>query len=320
MSVHHQQKGFALITVMLIVALIAMITGSLVYQQGVQVQRSSYLLHQSQAWAVALGLERWVKKGLQLDLQNNQTDNLNEQWAQPLPPMPFAGGEVSGQLRDMNGRLNVNNLLATNSSERKAWRAVFRRFFRQQWQQPNQVLVLEDWLDADNDPMRTDAGLGVESDTYLLKQPPYRAANRKMVMLSEMGLLEGITPAMLQKVSPFLTALPTTTKVNVNTAPKAVLLAFADWLQPQWMEAWIQQRKQSPAKQTADFRAFIVKQSGLKAETVNQTFSEAMITVQSRYFRLDGTISFGEVEQHLSGLFDRMDKQHIYLIQRWLRP
>lgn len=315
-----KQQGFALITVMLIVALIAMISGGLLYQQAVQVQRSSYLLHQSQAMAVVLGLERWVKKGLLLDVQNNTSDHLNEQWAQPLPPVPFAGGQLSGQLQDLDGRLNLNNLAIKDSHLRRKWQDVIQRFFRQQWQQPQMALVIEDWVDADSEVSRLDGELGAESDVYLLKQPSYRAANQPLVTVSELNLLQGASPSKVAKIKHWVATLPGTTLVNVNTAPKSVLLAFADWVQPEWVQNWIVQRKSQPAKQTADFRKFIKAQSGQKDEVINLAFSDELISVQSHYFRLDGFLQYGEVTQHMAGLFYRPDKKQVFLIQRWQLP
>jgi len=315
-----KQQGFTLITVMLIVALIAMITGGLLYQQGVQVKRSGYLLHQSQAMAVALGLEKWVKKGLLLDAQAGTVDHLNEQWAQPLPPVPFAGGQISGHLQDLDGRLNLNNLALQDADLRTKWRSVIQRFFAQQWQQPQMALVLEDWVDADSEVTLLAGEMGAESDVYLLKRPPYRAANQPMVTVSELQALSGSSPMKVAKIKDWVDTLPTPTKVNVNTAPEAVLLAFAEDLDVEWIQNWLAYRKTQPAQQTADFRNFMKEQSGQTDEVINQIWRDELITVQSQYFRLEGFLQYGEVTQYLAGLFYRPNKEQVFLLQRWQLP
>lgn len=314
-----RQQGFALITVMLIVAMIAALTSGLIYQQTVQIQRSSYLLHQSQGLAVALGLERWVKQGLKLDLQNNTTDDLTEQWAQPLPPVPFAGGEVSGQLVDLNGRLNVNNLTEKNDAKRQQWRKIWQRLLQLSWQTPDAQLpqsvtaAMEDWVDADETPLEN----GAESDVYLLKNPPYRTANHAITRVSELKWVEGFNLARWQALQGKATALPRITKININTASEAVLMALADFMSQELVKSWLVQRQTEPAKATADFRAFVVKQAGVKEDEVNKALNDDTISVQSQFFQLNGHVRYGEAEQNLAGTFYRQDKNHVYLIQRW---
>ncbi|QAB14625.1 type II secretion system minor pseudopilin GspK [Hydrogenovibrio thermophilus] len=307
------QKGFALLTVMIVVALIAIVAAELIYRQGLAVQRSMNMLHQTQAAAVTWGLESWVKKGLLLDARANQTDHLQEEWAQPLMPVPFEGGEVSGQLLDQQGLLNLNNLQETDETLRRKWQSVFERYFQLKELDPSLAAVVIDWVDADNNLTQN----GAESDFYLLKQPPYRTANQKMVLVEELGLLKGVTAEVIERVKPELAALPSSTPININTAPELVLQALADWMTPEMATAWAVQRKTLPADDTAVFREFCVAQ-GVSQERVNEDLPDDLITVQTDYFLLKGLAAYGASQWHTAALFYRKGTSYVNLVQRWV--
>lgn len=327
MVIESKQRGFALLTVMLIVALITIIASQMIYQQALDIQRSENRLNQAQSTAVIMGLSTWIKKGLKLDAELNQTDHLEEEWASPMPPIPFAGGEVSGQLFDWQGLLNVNNLQNPKKAEREYWQKVFKRFFErlQTSNNPsepapisnlnvNLTAVIGDWVDDDNETQQE----GAESDVYQLKQPPYRASNSKIVLQEELLLLEGMTPALLAQFRTLLSTLPASnTVLNVNTMPESVLVAIADWMTPAIAKAWIEKRKTEPAKDLASFRDFLVKEAALEQEEVNQDILDAYFSVKSQYFLLIGQVSFGVSEQGVKGLFYRDDDKKVNLIQRW---
>lgn len=323
----NKQQGFALLTVLLIVSLITIIASQMLYQQALDIQRSENRLHQAQSNAVIMGLATWIKKGLKLDAELNKIDHLQEEWAKPMPPIPFAGGEVAGQLFDWQGLLNVNNLQNPEQAEREFWQDVFQRFFekQQQSQDPNKpaavpqltvnmTAVLMDWVDADNETLEE----GAESDVYQLKRPPYRAANAKLVLQQEMLLLEGMNAQLLKQWQGLLSTLPeSNTKLNINTMPQAVLVALADWMTDEIASAWVERRKTAAASELKEFEDFLVQQTGLELEEIKDVIVDKYFDVKSHYFYLVGQVSFGESQQGVKALFYRQDKQQVNLIQRW---
>lgn len=311
------QKGFALLTVMLIVALVAILSGQLIYQQHLTLNRSANMLHQAQSLAVAWGLEGWVKQGLQLDAKNNQIDHLQEMWAQPMLSVPFEGGEISGQLYDLQGRLNLNNVQESDQAKRELWQAIIDRWALLVGFEVPLAEVLTDWVDADNERLPG----GAESDAYLLMQPPYRAANQSLVMLEELKNLQGLQKIeydVWRLLKSTATALPTVTAINVNTAPKEVLMALADWMNESLAEAWIQQRKETPAESVEAFFVFAGQQTGMELDELNKALPEGVLSVSSDYFLLVGQVNYGESLQGLSAIFYRQDQNQVKLVQRWL--
>jgi len=311
------QKGFALLTVLLIVALVATMSSQLIYQQHLNISRSAHMLHQSQSLSVAWGLEGWVKQGLKLDAEDNQVDHLQEQWSQPLVSVPFEGGEISGQLYDLQGRLNLNNVQVADKVQREIWQKVVDRWAVQMGLETPLSEILTDWVDADEERLPG----GAESDAYLLMQPPYRAANQALVMIEELKSLQGFQqiayePWLLIKAT--ATTLPSVTPINVNTVSKTVLMALTDTMNETVIDSWIQLRNETPAADTAEFRSFMALQTGQEATELTLAFPDWLISVRSDYFFLAGQIDYGEAQQGVSAIFYRPDATKVQLVQRWL--
>jgi general secretion pathway protein K len=87
---------------------------------------------------------------------------------------------------------------------------------------------LADWLDSDD---LTSSG-GAETPYYQTLKPPYRARNGKLATLTELLLVRGFTPEIVGKLRPFVTVYPMQTgydqHININTAPKEVIVALDD--------------------------------------------------------------------------------------------
>lgn len=312
-SGNKQQSGFALITVLLVVAIVAMIASQLVYQQALDIKRTESRLNQAQSLAVANGMEIWVKKGLKLDASLNRTDHLQEKWAAPMPPIPFAGGEVSGRLIDLQGHFNLNNLADPDKEGVKIWQQIAQRLLLHLKLDSQLESVISDWVDSDN-VARLD---GAESDFYLLKNPSYRAGNQNLIQLKELALLKGFSPPVMQVLEPYVAALPKVTTININTAPKLVLSALADWMNDQVSQAWIEQRKTDPATSVAEFRRFLAQQTGLDTKEIATVIQDDVVSVATHFFLLEGRFDYGVVQQQVDTLLYRENENNVVLIQRW---
>lgn len=323
-TVTKQQKGFALLTVLLVVALVSMVTTELMYNQHVQIKRSGFMIHQSHSLSVAYGFESWVKKGLAADLKLNQIDHLKEQWAQKLPPIDFEGGLVSGELIDLHSRLNLNNVLEADEAKRKFWRKAIERFLNLSLQS-DQVIrdftgfadVLTDWVDTNDDV----GDYGAESSTYLLKQPAYRAANQPLVMVSELQnlqMMDTLTEAELNKLNNQLATLPVVTTINVNTVDGLVLQSLTEWMTAEIVQQWLELRETTPAERTETFIDFLVQATGFEQSEIENDLPSEVIGVKSDFFQLQALIEYGEVRQGVFAIFHRESDTKVTLVQRWL--
>ena len=82
---------------------------------------------------------------------------------------------------------------------------------------------LIDYIDADD----VERGGDPEDDYYQLQNPPYRAANRPLLSIDELGLVEGFDRPLVEAIRPYVTVYPYTGGgINPNTAPSYVLAAL----------------------------------------------------------------------------------------------
>ena len=311
------EKGFALLTVLLVVAIVSVLGSNILYKEHLSLKRSTYMLHQAQSLSVLYGLESWVKTGLRLDAENNQLDSLDERWSQPLVAIPFEGGEITGQLEDLLAKINVNNLLEADAEKQKMWRALIERYAINVELEPTFLDSLIDWVDSDDEPLP----FGAESETYLLMEPAYRTANQAVVTLSELKNVQGLNALPPKQWTLFqdgITTLPMVTPININTASGSVLLALNDWMNLEIANAWIQQRKAEPAKTIEAFKVFLTEQTGYTSEEINRDLPDWMISIQSQFFLLKGQIHYGDSNQGFSAVFYRGSDAKVSLLQRWL--
>jgi type II secretory pathway component PulK len=80
---------------------------------------------------------------------------------------------------------------------------------------------LIDFIDTDD----TRIGGGFEDDYYQGQTPPYRAVNRPLLSVDEIGLVEGFDRALVGVIRPYITVFPYMggRGVNPNTAPPHIL-------------------------------------------------------------------------------------------------
>ena len=120
---YRAQRGAALIIVMLVFALSATLLVALQREFSLALQRGTHQLFSEQAWAYLIGAEELAKLALQTDTlldarSATAADHLGELWAQPATPYPLAaGGWMTGQLTDLQGRINLNMLVKASGNQ-----------------------------------------------------------------------------------------------------------------------------------------------------------------------------------------------------------
>ena len=91
-----RQRGVALITAVLVVALAAVAAAAMTTRQTVDVRRAANVMDADQAQLYLLGAEAWAAQVLRRDLKDNKTDSFDDDWAVVLPAQTVEGGAVSG--------------------------------------------------------------------------------------------------------------------------------------------------------------------------------------------------------------------------------
>jgi general secretion pathway protein K len=238
------QRGVALLTAVLVVALATILLASMLDRNGVSYARTRNLSRAAQADALALGLEDWAKDILRRDEANlPERDTIRDAWATPLPPTPVPGGQVAGVMRDLNGCFNLNGLYR-DGQRSDAQIARFTRLLLALKLNPDIAAAAADWVDSDLQPDL----LGAEDQYYLSRQPAYRAPNRAFAHVSELRLVRGVDDDTYAALAPHVCALPVLPRrgplddpwaLNVNTATLAVLMSLSEQMtEPMARQLW----------------------------------------------------------------------------------
>ena len=290
------QCGVALITVMLVVALATTAAVAMASRQQLDIRRTENMLYHGQALMYAQGLEQWVQQILYRDRQDNETDHLDEAWALQLPSLPVKGGQLSGQVHDLQGRYNLNNLSQDgDAGKREAQR--FKRLLRSLEIDENLSDRVQDWLD-NNQQVRFPEG--AEDVYYLGLERAYRSADRMMQSPSELLLLDALTNEEYEKLLPHVCTLPQVTPTNINTASATVLMTLADDLPLGELEELVKLRQARPYDSVESFlsdKLFAGKKIPLDG-----------LSVSSNFFLLQGEASIGHMRQTINTILERDDK------------
>ena len=221
----HRQRGVALITAVLMVALATILAVNVGFRGYLEQRRSMTLFALDQGYEVALGAEAWAADILRNDKRDSKTDYTGEVWATPIPPLPIDGGELEGRLEDQQGRFNLNNLLREDGKSNPAAVAQFERILAALDLETRWAGIIVDWIDTDSNPGFPD---GAEDGVYLGESPPYRAANMPITRVSELLSLPDFGLERYQTLRPYVAALPVGTPLNLCTAPGIVIDALSE--------------------------------------------------------------------------------------------
>ena len=234
-NVRHRlaQRGVALITALLVIALVTAAAVAMASRQQLDIRRTANILQRDQAYVYAEGAEIMARAVLAKD--DLATDHREEDWGKGGVSIPFQGGLLTGTLEDLQGRFNLNNVVQKNGTVSLPDVDRLIRLLQilknkkpddEHWKkaEPSDLAhAVVDWIDPDNNV--TSPG-GAEDSDYLQTDRPYRTANAPMAASSELLLVRGFTPAIYRDVAPYVTALSEHTLINVNTAKLELLRAL----------------------------------------------------------------------------------------------
>jgi len=297
-------RGVALITAILITALASMVAANLAWDNALDVRRTTVLLNQEQAVQVALGAESWVIGILHQDLEDSETDHLGEIWAIELPGLPIDGGEVTGNIEDLQGRFNVNNLIDDNGNVVPESLERFRRLLIALELDPRIAGVAADWIDSNIEASFPD---GAEDPIYTGIIPPYRSANQSLTSASEFAALEGMARESFNVLRPHITALPGRTNININTATGPVLQSLDENLSAADVERLLAERE------IAGFADIQSTFSSLVTPDVLNTLDES-----TNYFQLKVVVRIDTVRVTLYSVLQRGSQGSVAPILRSL--
>ncbi|MDX1706520.1 type II secretion system minor pseudopilin GspK [Pseudidiomarina sp.] len=223
-----QQRGVALIIVMLVVALVSVIAVNMSGRMQTSVVRTANFQEAEQAYWYALSAEEIVKDLLLTEIKDSEgVVHQGQQWyqqSQNAQLYPVEGGAIGGIITDLQACFNLNALRVPQDNGNLLIRrkAQLRMLMTEALEEPDSYTIdvvvdsLADWLDDDSE---LSGSYGAEDADYESLRFPYRAANGMMSHISEFRLVRGVSQDLYLALQPYVCVLPRDTKLqlNVNT-------------------------------------------------------------------------------------------------------
>lgn len=300
------QRGVALITAVMIVAIAAAVAAKIAFAHQIWFRQMENVGDRGATDLLRRGALHWASVALLEDAAQNSIDHLGEPWAQGLPTLPVDGGAIHVSVEDAQGRFNLNNLLQNNGQPSTADFQVFQRLLVTLKLDPLLANALLDWMDADSNV--TSPG-GAEDVDYLALKTPYRAANQPLTSVDELRLVRGFDAKTMQVLLPYVTVLPpgVRTTINVNTASPVLLAALTN-LDLAWAERVAENRRSKPMNNVSDLASLLPAGSQLPS---------ALASVKTDFFLITLDTSIGRHQRRTVALLRRAGKATEWI---WHRP
>ncbi|MFT6507288.1 MAG: general secretion pathway protein K [Colwellia polaris] len=327
-AVKQTPKGVALITVMLIIALIAILATQMTARLQLQMQRTTNIGSNQQAYWYAMGAEAFAKRILIQSFEDDaEVTHLGQLWAQGENTFPVDFGEITGEITDLNSCFNLNALKTDseedNNNSTTVKKSPVRTAFEElliainiegvgSFEAEYMADALTDWLDADGS---ISSSGGAEDNDYAAKEFPYLAANNYLASIGELRVVEHFTVDVIEKLKDYACILPdtNTNKININTIAQdqpEILVAMLGISQNEASQA-LSSRGEEGFKNIGEFFALKELVEAKIAPEKKQFFA-----VKSEYFKLKTTASFNNSYFALNTIMKVDDKNNINVISR----
>lgn len=289
------QRGAALLTAMIIVTVVSTLAAGMAWQQWRAVQVEAAERTQTQAQWILQGALDWSRMILREDARTGGVDDLTEPWATPLAesrlstflaadrPAGDAADDgpdafLSGRIEDAQARYNLRNLIQQGRIS-KAELHTLTRLCEYLGLSADVALRIADALRRATPGAATETPPGeAGGDLARLDSAPTGGGGAPVTPLlppsvDELGWL-GLSPALVQRLRPYLVLLPRETPVNLNTAPKEVIAAVLPGADLAGAQRLVQARRQKHLKSPEEVRQILGERAiaDVRRVSVNTNF------------------------------------------------
>jgi general secretion pathway protein K len=225
-------KGIALLMVLWVLTILMVLVLSFSFMTRTETYATlSFKERAENKFLAEAGIERAIMELFYRNVNKNQSIVLEGREVWKIDGTSYKSrmgeGEYSVSITDESGKIDINAITDATSD---ILRNLFKNLGVQEDETNTIVDSILDWKDADDLHHLS----GAESDYYMSLPNPYKAKDANFDTVEELLLVKGMTPEILygngekKGVIDFLTVSSNLkmTKINVNAAPKEVLMAI----------------------------------------------------------------------------------------------
>ena len=295
------ERGAALLSVLLMVAVLAVIAATTLDRLALSTKLSSNGNALAQARMFSYAAESIAAARIEdLLARDAAQTTLEGGWLGTEQIIPIPVGSATAKVRDAGNCFNLNSLVTQIEGKNQASAAG-------QEQITSLMVVLginentarpiaaaaADWADSDTMPLAN----GAEDDVYRAAAKPYLAANRLYAHPSELRAVKGVTPAIYAKLRGWICALPeaTLSPLNVNTllpeqAPLLAMLFAPGKFSPASARSHLAKRPSSGYGSLIRFW-----EAPELAALEPSALVQGQVKLTSKYFLLETDVSLGDL-------------------------
>ncbi|HZJ82065.1 MAG TPA: type II secretion system minor pseudopilin GspK [Guyparkeria sp.] len=294
------QQGVALIVALLVLAIASGLAVSMIAQNQRAIDATAIAFQGAQADRLAEGALALAQIALESDAP--EVDSPADEWATPIKGLPVESGQIDLQIVDLQGRLNLNNLITAEGKLDPLAQERLTRLLTHLNIPSERAGAIADWIDPDQ-LLSTN---GAEDGSYLSRNPPYRTADLPLRSVSELRAIAGLTATEYDRLAPHVTALPRGTALNLNTATPAALVAIGA------AESAEQATEREPAGS--------VSQALAQPLYRDRSIDPARLAVNSHYFLCSVTVRLDRSTRYRHAVIERRNDGSTHIIAMSNRP
>lgn len=302
-----RQDGMAVISALLIAAVVAVIAAGMIERQGLLTRQvENRQLAVQGLWALEGGLQL-SRQVLHEQRLRDPLVRAGQPWAQPLPEWSAGNLVFAGRLEDEQGKFNLRNLVVDGLVDAQALASFHRLCALIDIDERLATAIAT--LVIDSYPQRVVASSvqGAEPASGRLTSPASASATspprRPMLRsLDTLASLEGMNAKALQRLRRVVTVIPALTWINGNTASAEVLAAQVPGLSLQQARALVAERDGG--------RWFINRGDFVNRLRMPQlATANVRVGINSDWFRLHGQARQGQRQVRLQALLRQREGQ-----------
>lgn len=314
------ERGAALLTVMLLVAIIAVMAATALERLRLSTRLTANAVALDQARGLVMAAEALATSRI-TDLLQKRPDRvtLDGGWSGRPYTIPIPGGIATARIRDGGNCFNLNSLVTEFDGQYVADPSTIvqlARLARLLGINGGEGIAAAaaDWIDSDDQAL----GMGAEDSAYAGLPTPYRTAGTLMVDPSELRAVAGVTGAAYAKLRPWLCTLPDTGRARLNISTlspeQAPLLAMLlpDTLGIAAAQAMLLRRPPGGYADAAEFWK-LPALSGITPDSAAQR----QMDVTSKWFDLTIDVSVGGTELKERALIDATSLPARLVSRQW---
>ncbi|KII81239.1 type II secretion system minor pseudopilin GspK [Vibrio renipiscarius] len=317
------QRGVALLVVLLILALMTAVAATMSERLFSQFKRSSNQLNYQQAYWYSIGAEALAIEAIEQSYKDTDTVNLSQPWALEEQVYPLDYGSLSGRILDRQACFNLNALAdldgASGTDTAPYLVSVLQDLLLSLEVDSHvaEVVAHSSWEFMDSNTT-VNSVAGVEDSYYESMVPAYMTANGVIADESELRAVNQVSGEVMTELQPYVCALPTTEfRLNVNTlsADHAALLEamFDQTLSESDAQSVLENR---PFDGWSDVDQFLAESQIAALSDEVKKRAKGYLTVDSAYFELDARVIVGESQVRIRSLLFSANRETATVISR----